>query len=259
MDPWSSRFEALGRLYGTRALPRLRAARVCVVGVGGVGSWTVEALARSGIGTLTLVDLDEVCVSNTNRQLPALAHTIGRSKVEVLAERVAAIHPGCTVHAEVAFLTERNAGQLLDGPFDFVVDAIDSPTNKVVMLRTCLARGTRIVTVGGAGGRIDPTAIRVADLAMTQHDPLLRRVRKKLRREHGWSRKGTWGIPAVYSHEAPRYPGSDGTVCAKPTTGPVRLTCETGYGTASFTTGAFGLAAAGVVVSTIAEGEMPPR
>ncbi len=254
----AQRFGGVERLYGTGALDRLSRAHVCVVGLGGVGSWAVEALARSGVGAITLVDLDDVCVTNINRQLPALDGTIGRPKAEVLAERVRAIHPACDVTARVEFFTESTAGSLLGAAgFDYVIDAIDALKNKALLIARCRAAGLRVITCGGAGGRRDATGVRVGDLAFTHRDPLLRYVRKKLRARHGFPRDVTepFGVVAVYTQEVPLYPQSDGSVCE---TAEVLeeggIGCASGLGAAAFVTGAFGFAAAGVVVSALAAG-----
>lgn len=250
------RFGGIERLYGRGALARLAAAHVCVVGLGGVGSWTVEALARSGVGALTLVDLDDVCVTNVNRQIHALDGAIGRPKAEVLAERVRAIQPACRVTVRAEFFTAASAEALLHAAkFDHVVDAIDSLKDKLQLIMRCRAAGLRLVTCGGAGGRSDPTQVRVADLAFSERDSLLRYVRKRLRERHGFPRDvaQAWGVPCVFSLEYPVYPQADGSVCgATPADGETAINCATGVGTASFVTGAFGFAAAGVVVRAIA-------
>lgn len=247
MNEVDPRFGGLARLYGADGLERLHRAKVCVVGVGGVGSWAAEALARSGVGQITLVDLDDVCLSNVNRQLHALDGAIGRPKVEVMAERIHAIHPGCQVRAVAEFFTETTAEQILGVPFDFVVDAIDQVTNKCLLIARCRQKALPIVCAGGAGGRRNPAAVQVADLAQTTHDALLQQVRKKLRDDHGFPRdpKATFGVPCVFSTE-PAIPPAEG--CAG------RVTCDNGYGTASFVTGTFGLVAASCVVSRIAAG-----
>lgn len=261
-DDYLARFGALGRLHGTAALPRLQAARVMIVGVGGVGSWVVEALARSGIGALTLVDLDDVCVTNTNRQAHALAGTVGRPKVAVLAERVLAINPGCRVAVHQEFFTPASAERLLTPRVDWVVDAIDGMTNKAALLAACVRLGQPVLTVGGAGGRLDPTRIRIGDLGESQGDDLLRLVRKKLRRDHGFARGegNTYGIPCVYSNERPVYPWADGTCASEPEPGTsLKLDCASGFGTAGYVTGAFGFAAAGEVVRRIALSASAPE
>jgi tRNA A37 threonylcarbamoyladenosine dehydratase len=257
-DDYEQRFGGIARLYGRAGMERLRAAHVCIVGVGGVGSWTVEALARSGIGALTLIDLDDVCVTNVNRQLPALDGSIGRPKVDVLAERVKLIHPGCRLECRPQFLTASTVSELLAPKFDFVVDAIDKLSNKCVLIAGCRERGLPVLTVGGAGGKRDGTAVRVRDLAHTEQDELLRQVRRKLRREyafsvgsHGAAPMGQepFGIPAVFSPEKPVFPWSDGTCSTEAEPGSsLTLDCASGFGTATHITGAFGFAAAGEVV-----------
>ena len=250
------RFGGIARLFGLRGAERLRAARVMVVGVGGVGSWAAEGLARSGVGRIDLVDLDDVCVTNTNRQLHALDGAVGRPKISVMAERIARIAPECEVASIHDFLTADNVEALVTSEHDFVIDAIDGPKHKCPLIAWCVAAGVQVVVVGGAGGRRDPTAVRVEDLALTAGDRLLHRVRKQLRQKHGFSRRGRWGIPSVFSAEPPVYPTDDGEVCASRERGEqaasLRLDCASGYGTASFVTGAFGLAAAAVVVNAIA-------
>lgn len=252
-DDLSTRFRAVGRLYGADSLQRLQASHVAVVGLGGVGSWVVEALARTGVGALTLIDLDEVCLSNVNRQLPALDGTVGRFKAEVLAERVRAIHPACAVRPLVEFFTESSADRLLNHPYDVVVDAIDALSNKCRLIAACRDRNLAVVVCGAAGGRRDPTRIRTADLAETSHDRLLAEVRRRLRKEHGFPEAGRpAGVPCVYSCEPLRPPPADAGDCsaddtyelARPASPARGLKCEGGMGSAAFVTGAFGLAAA---------------
>jgi tRNA A37 threonylcarbamoyladenosine dehydratase len=258
-DDFAARFGGVARLYGRAGLERLRAAHVAIVGVGGVGSWIVEALARSGVGALTLIDLDDVCVTNVNRQLPALDGQIGRPKIQVLAERVRAIQPGCRVEPVAEFFTAATAAELLAPRYDFVVDAIDKLTNKCLLIAGCRERGLPVLTMGGAGGKRDGTAVRVADLSHTEHDEMLRQVRRKLRRDFGFPRDlhQKFGIPCVYSPEKPMYPWADGTCSLEPEPGDESLTldCASGFGSAAFVTGAFGLAAAGEIVRRIALGE----
>jgi tRNA A37 threonylcarbamoyladenosine dehydratase len=256
-EDYLQRFGGLGRLYGAAALPRLHAARVCIVGVGGVGSWVVEALARSGVGALTLIDLDDVCITNVNRQLPALDGNIGRPKIVALAERVRAINPGCIVTAHSEYFTVKTAEQLLAGPFDWVVDAIDGMSNKALLIAACVQRAQPVLTVGGAGGRRDASRIRCGDLGESQGDELLRQVRKKLRRDHAFAHGegNVYGVPCVFSNEKPLYPWADGTCATEPEPGSnLKLDCASGFGTGVFVTGAFGFVAAGEVVRRIAEG-----
>jgi tRNA A37 threonylcarbamoyladenosine dehydratase len=249
------RFSGIQRLYGADGLAALQRSHVCVVGVGGVGSWTVEALARSGVGALSLVDLDEVCLSNVNRQLPALTTEVGRAKVEVLKERILGINPECRVEAIADFFTPANADSLLQTRYTYVVDAIDDVGNKCLLLARCRAIGQPVITLAGAGGRRDPTALRTGDLAHAGHDRLLRAVRKKLRAEHGFPADSRipFGIPGVFSTEPPVFPHPDSSACDARGEGGLRMNCNSGFGSAAFVTGAFGFAAAAHVVRAIGE------
>jgi len=247
MSDYYTRFGGIGRLFGAAGLERIRTMHACVVGVGGVGSWTVEALARSGVGQLTLIDLDDVCLSNVNRQLPAMDGEVGKLKVDVLAERVRRINPECQINAEATFFTDGTCERLLEPSYDVVVDAIDAVANKCRLIAECRQRKMPIVTVGGAGGRMDPTSVKIEDLSRTIGDPLLAKVRKLLRRDFGFPRERRWKfqIPCVYTDEPPVFPWGDGTVCATKEEGAsLRLNCDQGFGTACFVTGAIGFAAA---------------
>ncbi|HWA84901.1 MAG TPA: tRNA threonylcarbamoyladenosine dehydratase [Opitutus sp.] len=258
MDDFAERFGGVGRLLGVAALERLRAAHVGVVGVGGVGSWAVEGLARSGVGAITMVDLDDVCVTNVNRQLPAVEGNIGRAKVAVLAERVGAINPACRVEAVQEFFTKASAERLLAGRFDYVIDAVDKMSNKALLVAECVAREIPVLTVGAAGGKRDATQVRTGDLGEAGGDELLRKVRKKLRRAHGFAageQRGHmhFGVRCVWSAEPPVFPWADGTCASEPEPGSeLALDCASGFGTGVWVTGAFGLAAAGEVVRAIA-------
>ena len=248
---WNERFAGIDRLYGRGALACFAASHVAVVGLGGVGSWVAEALARSGVGELTLIDADDLCVSNTNRQLPAVAGQYGRAKVAAMGERCRAINPGLVVHEVPSFLTPSNLDALLDRGYDLVVDACDSFRSKVEMIAWCRRRKLPMVAVGSAGGRLDPTLVRVRDLSRTEHDAMLALVRKKLRGEFNFPKgpKRYFGIPAVYSLENVRYPQPDGSVCGlRPRVGGeegFKLDCGGGLGAATHITGAFAFAAAG--------------
>ena len=248
----SARFGGIERLYGVRASDAIEASHVVVVGVGGVGSWTVEALARSGVGTLTLIDLDEVCLSNTNRQIHATGDTVGHAKVDVLAQRVRTIAPNIVVHTEQRFYTEASCDEVLPKEAHVVIDAIDQPHNKALLVAQCVARGQTVITVGGAGGRRDPTLIQTGDLAQTSGDGLLKRVRKILRQDHDFPPAGVlhWGVPSVFSREPQVFPAEDGEVCETRGEGaaPLRMGCATGFGAACHVTGAFGFAAAGLAL-----------
>ena len=252
---YTERFGGIGRLYGKPAMERLRRASVLVVGLGGVGSWAVEGLARSGVGALTLVDLDDICVTNVNRQLHALDGQIGRAKGVALAERVRAISPECRVVVVSRFFTETTADEILAPHYDGVVDAIDSSSNKALLIARCVRRGLPCVTAGGAGGRRDPTQIRSGDLGESGRDPLLKILKKRLRRDHGFPKgEGVrFGVRCVYSQERPVFPWADGLCRMEAEPGSdLRLDCESGFGTGVFVTGAFGLAAAGELVAALA-------
>jgi tRNA A37 threonylcarbamoyladenosine dehydratase len=254
MTNYEARFGGIQRLYGTAGQERLRRAHVCVIGIGGVGSWAVEALARSGVGTLTLVDLDDVCISNVNRQLHAVTGEFGKPKVEVMTARAQLINPDLALLPRQLLFTAATAEEILATKYDGVLDAIDDTAMKALLIARCVEKQIPIVTTGGAGGRRDPTAIRLDDLAHTTHDGLLANVRKLLRTEHNFPRdpKAKFGVPCVFSPEPQVFPASDGSVCATPEPGAkLRLDCKSGYGTATFVTGAFGFAAAAEVVKRI--------
>lgn len=259
MSPeYSDRFGGIGRLYGVQGLQRLSQAHVCVVGIGGVGSWAAEALARSGIGKISLIDLDDVCITNTNRQLHALQSQVGRLKVEVLGERLLAINPECQVQTHMEFVTAKNLSQLISTDLSYVVDCIDSVQSKAALIAYCKRHKIRLVTTGAAGGQIDPTQIQIADLNKTRNDPLARKVRSLLRREYGFSRNPSrnYSIPCVYSTEQLKYPQPDGSVCATKSfaDGSTKLDCSSGFGAATMVTGTFGFVAASRVVQRLAEG-----
>jgi tRNA A37 threonylcarbamoyladenosine dehydratase len=258
------RFDRIGRLVGDASMEKLYAAHVMVVGLGGVGSFAVEALARSGVGTLSLVDFDRVCVTNTNRQLQAVATSVAKPKTTMLAERVRAINPQATAHALPLFYSAKTCDEILAARPVYVVDAIDNVTAKCHLLATCKARGIPVVSSQGAAGRIDPTQVRVVDLAETTVDPLADVVRRTLRQKYDFPSKGPFGIRAVYSTEPPamprelHYDGGEGFRCVCPGGGNDQHGCEERrviYGTAGFVTGAFGLAGASVVVRAIADSQ----
>jgi len=245
------RFAGVGRLYGLKGLERLRTRHACVLGVGGVGSWTVEALARSGVGRISLVDLDDICVTNTNRQLHTHSETIGVFKVDAMAERLRLINPELQVHCYREFFTERSADHLLSPAqhglpeYDVVIDAIDHTERKALLIAECWRRGLPVVVSGAAGGRRDPTKVTSSDLSETTHDGLLRNIRRALRSVHGLPNVGAWGIQAVYSVERPVYPSADGEVCETAPRGEaLRLNCQLGFGAATHLTATFGFVAA---------------
>ncbi|WP_447730198.1 tRNA threonylcarbamoyladenosine dehydratase [Pseudoxanthomonas suwonensis] len=251
MDALQERFAGIDRLYGAGAARWFAGRRVAVVGLGGVGSWLVEALARSAVGTLVLIDADDLCVSNTNRQLPALAGQYGRGKAEAMAERCRAINPQVDARPVVQFLTPGNLEDLLGEGFDLVIDACDSFRTKLEAIAWCRRRRQPVLTVGSAGGRTDPTLVRVRDLSRTEHDAMLALVRKKLRADFGFPRNPDrfFGVPAVYSLENVKYPQADGSVSGvRPkldAQAALKLDCGGGLGAATHITGAFAFAAAG--------------
>ena len=252
---YDDRFGGTARLYSQQGLEKLKAATVAVVGIGGVGSWAAEALARSGVGHLVLIDMDDICVTNTNRQIHALNPTVGQLKVTAMRERILQINPDCQVTAVVDFVSPDNLFSVLPEGLDFVIDAIDSVKPKAALIYHCLRNKIPLVTTGGAGGQIDPTKIRVDDLSKTVQDPLARNVRQRLRKHHGLSSnpKRKIGVRCIYSTEHLRFPQSDGTVCnTRPQTDqPTRLDCAGGFGAATMVTGTFGFFAAAEVVNQL--------
>ncbi len=256
------RFDRAARLFTEPGLHALMGARVLVFGMGGVGSFAAEALARSAVGELVLIDFDDVCVTNTNRQLHAMRGAIGKPKADIMAERLAKVSPTSRIEPVRKFYEPALADELLAGRIDHVVDAIDSLTAKAHLLATCLARGIPIVSSMGAAARLDPTRVRTADLADTEGCPLARDVRRLLRTNHGLTveRGRPIGITAVFSDETPippspvSYDEGQGFVCVCPNKDNGVYTCDRRTridGSASFVTGTFGLVAASVVVRTI--------
>lgn len=251
---FTRRFGGIARLYGERALERFRAAHVCVIGVGGVGSWIVEALARSAVGHLTLIDLDNVAESNINRQLQALSSTIGMPKIEALKQRIAQINPFCKVTLVEDFIDPDNIDSMIAGKgFDYVVDAIDGVKAKAALIAYCSANKLPLVVIGGAGGQTDPTKIEVRDLARTEQEPLLKKVRKILRAQYGFAKgeKNKYHIDAVFSMEPLRYPDS-GDACAIDPNGVTGLNCA-GFGSSMVVTATFGMVAAGHLLRKLAD------
>ena len=260
MNEWQRRFNGIERLYGSDHAQRIRSLHLCVIGLGGVGSWAAEGLARSGVGKLTLIDLDEVCLSNTNRQSHALTSTIGQTKAEVLAARLLDINPQLEVQVIDDFISSDNLAELLTPHPDGVLDAIDSIQAKVALLAWCKRQKIAVVTTGGAGGQIDPTAIAVTDVAKVTQDPLMAKVRNQLRRDYGYSRnpKRKFGIDCVYSTEQLRYPQGDGSVSyAKHGEEHQRMDCSTGFGASMMVTASFGLFAAAKLMERVLPKQTP--
>jgi tRNA A37 threonylcarbamoyladenosine dehydratase len=240
------RFTGVRRLYGEAAEARFMAAHVGVVGVGGVGSWVVEALARSHVGRLTLIDLDMIAESNTNRQIQALEGEYGRAKIIAMAERVQAINPQCQVHCIEDFLHADNVAALLTPKMDIVIDAIDQTHAKVAIIAHCRESRLPVITVGAAGGQRDPTRIGYADLALTRQDPLLAKVRAQLRKIHAFPKAPKkFGVMAVYSSEPVRYPSR--ATCDAALQG---LSC-TGFGSSVCVTACMGFAASAAALESL--------
>jgi tRNA threonylcarbamoyladenosine dehydratase len=242
------RFGGLRRLYGDAGYAKIRAARIAVIGVGGVGSWAAEALARCGVAALTLIDLDHVSESNINRQVQALGATLGQAKVLALRERIADIHPGCVVQTIEEFADAQNWPGLLVQPVDVWVDACDQLRAKEAIAVTALQSGTRLVTSGAAGGKRQAHAVHVDDLARVTHDPLLAALRQRLRKFHGAAREGTMGVRCVYSREAVLRPAG-----AEPDAG---LNCA-GYGSSVMVTATFGMVAANLALESLLDSPGP--
>lgn len=255
-DP-ERRFGGLRRLHGVEGYARLRAARIAVVGVGGVGSWTAEALARNGVARLVLIDLDNIAESNINRQVHALEPTLGQAKVHALRERIALIHPDCEVVAVEEFVDEANVAQLLqagasDGAIDGVIDCCDQVRAKAAIAAWSAQHGVPVVSVGAAGGKCRPQDVEVGDLSEVTHDPLLASLRQRLRQRHGGARKGKMGCVCVFSREAVRPPQDR---CDLPVQGDApatdgSLNCA-GYGSSVMVTATFGMVAAAEMVARL--------
>lgn len=260
MSDYSLRFGGVGRLYGTDSLEKLKNLHIAVAGLGGVGSWAAEALVRSGVGKITLIDMDDIAFSNTNRQLHTLTSTIGQSKGDVLAARFQDINPELEVTVIDDFIQADNPLELLPEGVDGVLDAIDSIRAKTALLAHCVRRKIRVVSTGGAGGQIDPTQIKVMDLAKVQQDPLMAKVRSALRREYGFTRnpKRKFGIDCVYSEEQLRYPMDDGSVTySKPGEAARSLDCSSGFGASVMVTGSFGFMAASQLLKRLLQLNTP--
>lgn len=239
------RFGGLRRLHGVAAYERLRAARIAVIGVGGVGSWAAEALARSGVAALTLIDLDHIAESNINRQIHAIEPTLGQAKVQALKDRIALIHPGCIVTPIEEFVDEDNVGQLLSADqVDVVLDCCDQVKAKAALAAWALTHQKALITVGAAGGKSSPHLVEVADLADVTHDPLLASLRQRLRQKHNAPRKGKLNVTCVFSREEVLPPQE---VCDVDSVGDGSLNCH-GYGSSVTVTATFGFVGAAQVI-----------
>jgi len=254
MSDYNNRFGGIARLYGKEGFDKIKHAHICVIGVGGVGSWAAESLARSGIGTITLIDHDDIAESNINRQIHSLSSTINTSKVDTMAARIRQINPECTVHVIDDFITESNCQKYLSKDYSYVIDAIDSIKFKCAIIYYCKRNKIPVITTGGAGGLTDPTQISVADLAKTWNDPLAAKVRSQLRYQYNYTKnpKRSFGIKCVFSTQQQRYPKEDGSVdYAKPGVKGVNLDCSMGFGSATQVTASFGFVAAAKAIEAI--------
>lgn len=252
---WQRRFGGIAKLYGDAGLAIFNQSHICVIGVGGVGSWAVEALARSGIGEITMIDMDVVSESNINRQLPAMSSTLGKDKTLVLKERVAEINPECQVNIIDDFVTIENIADLINVSMSFVIDCIDSSRVKAALICYCRRQKINIITLGGAGGKIDPSRIYLSDLSQTKQDPLLSTTRRLLRQKYSFSTnlKRRFSVPAIYSDELQRYATDEGSFSFdKPSGADMSLSCAGGLGSCMMVTTSFALRAVSVVLTKLA-------
>lgn len=258
---YQQRFAGIGRLYGTHALAALARAHCVVIGIGGVGSWAAEALARSGVGHITLIDLDDICVTNSNRQLHTLASTIGQSKCEVMAERLRGINPEISLKLVEDFVEPENVAELIKREHHCVLDCIDSAFVKAAIIGHCKRHKIPVITAGSSGGKTDPRQITTLDLAKTTNDPLLAKTRNNLRRLYGFSRnpKRNFSVEAVYSTEQLKFPTPEGGVCEnKAALGEsVKLDCSGGLGAITMVTASFGMLLAARAVEKIIQRNKP--
>ena len=249
-------FGGTRRLYSEKGVERLTNSKVLVVGIGGVGSWVAEALVRSAVGHIVLLDLDDICVSNPNRQVHTLSNTVGQLKVEAMAERLRLINPACQITIIADFVNRDNLAEMITDDLDYVVDAIDNARVKAAIIKHCKRNKIKVITVGGAGAQVDPLKIQVSDLSRTWQDPLSAKVRNELRRNHGFSKnpKRRFGVECVYSTEQLLYPNSDGTVDYQKNSGEIagKLDCAQGLGASVVVTATFGMVASSRVINWLA-------
>ena len=248
VDNYEQRFGGIGRLYGIEALARLRQAHICVIGIGGVGSWAVEALARSGVGNITMIDMDDICVTNINRQIHALTGNIGQLKTEVMQQRVKLINSECDVNVIDDFISAENLSQYLRAEYDYVIDAIDNVKTKAAMISYCKRNKIKIITIGGAGGQTDPSKIQIADLSKTIQDPLLAKVRSVLRKDFNFTQnpQRKFAVDAVFSSQPLIFPKM-GEGCEVSAT----MNCANGFGAATMITATFGFFAISRVIDKL--------
>ncbi|WGE91665.1 tRNA cyclic N6-threonylcarbamoyladenosine(37) synthase TcdA [Actinobacillus genomosp. 1] len=248
IDNYEQRFGGIGRLYTPEGLAKLRQAHICVIGIGGVGSWAVEALARSGIGKITMIDMDDICVTNINRQIHAMTGTIAQLKTEAMKERIERVNPECVVEIIDDFITPENIPEYLNRGYDYVIDAIDSVKTKAALIAYCKRNKIRMITTGGAGGQTDPTQIQITDLSKTIQDPLASKVRSLLRKEYNFSQnpKRKFGIDCVFSTQPLIFPKM-GEGCEVSAT----MNCANGFGAVTMVTATFGFFAVSRVIDKL--------
>lgn len=248
VDNYEQRFGGIGRLYTPEGLAKLRQSHVCVIGIGGVGSWAVEALARTGIGKITMIDMDDICVTNINRQIHAMTGTVAQLKTEAMKERVEKINPECVIEIIDDFITTENIPEYLNRGYDYVLDAIDSVRTKAALIAYCKRNKIKLITTGGAGGQTDPSQIQIADLSKTIQDPLAARVRSLLRKEYNFSQnpKRKFGIDCVFSTQPLIFPKM-GEGCEVSAT----MNCANGFGAVTMVTATFGFFAVSRVIDKL--------
>lgn len=248
VDNYEQRFGGIGRLYTPEGLAILRRSHICVIGIGGVGSWAVEALARSGIGKITMIDMDDICVTNINRQIHAMSGTVAQLKTEAMKERIEKINPECQVEIIDDFITSENIPEYLNRGYDYVIDAIDSVRTKAALIAYCKRHKIKLITTGGAGGQTDPTQIQITDLSKTIQDPLASKVRSLLRKEYNFSQnpKRKFGIDCVFSTQPLIFPKM-GEGCEISAT----MNCANGFGAVTMVTATFGFFAVSRVIDKL--------
>lgn len=248
LDNYEQRFGGIGRLYTPEGLEKLSRSHICVIGIGGVGSWAVEALARSGIGKITMIDMDDICVTNINRQIHAMSGTVAQLKTEAMKERIERINPECAVEIIDDFITQENIPDYLNRGYDYVIDAIDSVKTKAALIAYCKHHKIKLITTGGAGGQTDPTQIQIADLSKTIQDPLASKVRSLLRKEYHFSQnpKRKFGIDCVFSTQPLIFPKM-GEGCEVSAT----MNCANGFGAVTMVTATFGFFAVSRVIAKL--------
>ena len=252
VDNFEQRFGGIGRLYTPEGLAKLRQSHICVIGIGGVGSWAVEALARSGIGKITMIDIDDICVTNINRQIHALTSTVATLKTEAMKTRIAEINPECQVEIIDDFISPDNLADYLNRGYDYVIDAIDSVKTKAALIAYCKRNKIRLITTGGAGGQTDPSQIQIADLSKTIQDPLASKVRSLLRKEYHFSQhpKRKFGVDCVFSTQPLIFPKM-GEGCEISAT----MNCANGFGAVTIVTATFAFFAVGRVIDKLLQAE----